>query len=80
MRRESEMTATLGETYAAPHAEASAEEAAAPYTDRMAPRRARRDLTARVAHSTGGHRVVAAMIGTFGVVALAGALVQAVAG
>lgn len=74
------MTATLGETYAAPHAKATVEEAAAPQTRKLAPRRARRELAAQVAHSTGGHRVVVAMIGTLGVVALAGALLQLIAG
>ena len=73
------MTATLGETYAAPHAKATAEDAA-PQTRKLAPRRARRELAAQVAHSTGGHRVVVAMIGTLGVVALAGALLQLIAG
>ena len=74
------MTATLGETYARPHAEATAEAAAPPRTRQVAPRRARRQLTARVADSAGGHRVAIAMIGVLAVVALAGALVQAVAG
>jgi hypothetical protein len=74
------MTATLGETYAAPHAEATAEEAAAPQPRKLAPRRARRALAAQVAHITGGHRVVVAMLGTLGIVALAGALLQFIAG
>jgi hypothetical protein len=74
------MTATLGETYAAPHAEATVEEAAAPQPRKLAPRRTRRELAARVAHTTGGHRVVVAMLGTLGVVALAGALLQFIAG
>ena len=74
------MTATLGETYAAPHAEATAEAGATPHTRQVAPRQARRALTARIAHSTGGLRIVVAMLGTLGVVALAGALVQAAAG
>ncbi len=74
------MTATLGDTYAAPHAEATAEAGTLPQARQVAPRRARRALTARIADSTGGHRVVAAMLGTLGVVALAGALLQTVAG
>jgi len=78
------MTATLGETHAAPHAapdaEATAEAVAPPRTRHVSPRRARLDLTARIAHSPGGHRVVTAMIGTLGLVVLAGALLQAVAG
>jgi hypothetical protein len=74
------MTATLGETYAAPQTEATIEAGAAPQARQAAPRRARRALTARVADSTGGHRIVAAMLGTLGVVALAGALIQAAAG
>ena len=74
------MTATLGETYAAPHAEATVEEAAAPQSRKLAPRRARRELATQVAHSTGGHRVVVAMIGTLGVMALAGVVLQFVAG
>ncbi|MDZ7711876.1 MAG: hypothetical protein U5L06_01575 [Rhodovibrio sp.] len=74
------MTATLGETYAAPHAEATAEAAAPQQSSDLAPRRARRDLTARIAHSPGRHRVVTAMLGTLGFVVLAGALLQAVAG
>ena len=80
MTCERDMTATLGETYARPHAEATAEAAAPPRTQKPAPRRARRQLTARVADSAGGHRVAIAMIGVLAVVALAGALIQAVAG
>ena len=80
MSCERDMTATLGETYARPHTEATAEDAAPPQIRHAAPRRARRQLTARVADSTGGHRVAIAMIGVLAVVALAGALVQAVAG
>lgn len=72
------MTATLGETYAA--AEPTAAEMAPQQARRLSPRRARRDLTARVAHSAAGHRVAAAMLGVLGVVALAGGLVQIVAG
>lgn len=74
------MTATLSETYAAPHAEATVDDAAAPQPRKLAARRARRQLAAQVAHNTGGHRVVVAMLGTLGVVALAGALLQFIAG
>jgi hypothetical protein len=78
MTRERDMTATLGETYsttAAPAAEMGVHEAR-----RLSPRRARRDLTTRVASSSGSRRVAGAMVGVLGLVALAGALVQIVAG
>lgn len=74
------MTATLGETYATADTRTAAAETGLLEARRLSPRRARRELTAQVAHSPAGHRVVAAMIGVLAIVALAGALVQVVAG
>ncbi len=74
------MTATLGDTYTTADTRTAAVETDLQEARRLSPRRARRGLTVQVAHSPAGHRVAAAMIGVLAVVALAGALVQVVAG
>jgi hypothetical protein len=74
------MTITLGETYTTASANPSGAKMAAQNADRRSPRRARRELATRLAHSGSGHRVAAAMIGVLAVVALAGAWLQVAAG
>ena len=89
MTRERDMTATLGETCPTADPSTADPRIADPSTavasgareaTRPSPRHNRRDLTARVALSPAGARAAAAMIGVLALVAVAGALVQSIAG